>query len=88
MTCLKVIYSGKVQGVGFRMTACQVASGFDVTGTVKNLPDRTVELWVEGKSEEVAGFLNKLAKKMALNIHHQTASEQPNQKFIRFSIKY
>ena len=42
----KIIYSGRVQGVGFRYSAKQIASGFDVTGWIKNLDDGTVEMQV------------------------------------------
>lgn len=53
---LTVLYSGHVQGVGFRYTACQVASGFDVCGTVRNLPDGRVELVAEGALDELEAF--------------------------------
>jgi acylphosphatase len=51
-----VLYSGRVQGVGFRHTVKQVASGYDVTGTVRNLPDGRVELVAEGEREELDAF--------------------------------
>lgn len=51
-----VLYSGHVQGVGFRYTARTVASGFDVTGTVRNLPDGRVELVAEGARDELNAF--------------------------------
>jgi acylphosphatase len=44
MIAKQVLYTGRVQGVGFRYTAKQIASGFEVTGWVKNLPDGRVEL--------------------------------------------
>ena len=44
MAAKQVFYSGRVQGVGFRFTTKQIASGYDVTGWVKNLPDGRVEL--------------------------------------------
>ena len=42
MTARRIIYSGRVQGVGFRWTAKELARGYDVLGTVRNLPDGTV----------------------------------------------
>lgn len=51
-----VIYSGRVQGVGFRYTVKQVAAGYDVTGTVRNLADGRVELVAEGARDEVEAF--------------------------------
>ena len=41
-----VIFSGRVQGVGFRYTSNQIAWRFDVTGWVKNLPDGSVQMVV------------------------------------------
>lgn len=53
---LHVLYSGRVQGVGFRYTAKTVATGFEVTGIVRNLPDGRVELVAEGLKDELEGF--------------------------------
>jgi len=53
---MQVLYSGDVQGVGFRYTVKSVATGFDVTGTVRNLPSGGVELIVEGRREELEAF--------------------------------
>lgn len=53
---LEVLYSGRVQGVGFRHTAKSVATGFEVTGTVRNLNDGRVHLVVEGDEEELRAF--------------------------------
>ena len=44
MPAKRILYSGRVQGVGFRYSTKQIASGYDVVGTVKNLPDGRVEL--------------------------------------------
>ena len=53
---LHVIYSGRVQGVGFRYTAKNVATGYEVSGMVRNLPEGTVELIAEGSKDELEGF--------------------------------
>jgi len=53
---MRIFYSGSVQGVGFRYTTKSVATGFEVTGTVRNLPDGRVELVAEGLAEELAAF--------------------------------
>lgn len=53
----RVFYSGRVQGVGFRFTAQQVARGFEVDGYVRNQPDGRVELVAEGHPAEIDGFL-------------------------------
>ena len=55
-------FHGRVQGVGFRHTACQVASQFEVSGWVKNLPDLTVRMVVEGDTSQVERFLRELER--------------------------
>lgn len=52
-----ILYSGRVQGVGFRYTAKVTATGFEVTGTVRNLADGRVELIAEGDRTELEDFL-------------------------------
>jgi len=51
-----VTYSGHVQGVGFRYTAKTVAAGFEVVGTIRNLPDGRVELIIEGDRAELDAY--------------------------------
>ncbi len=53
---MQILYSGSVQGVGFRYTVKSVANGFDITGTVRNLPNGKVELYAEGAREELEAF--------------------------------
>ncbi len=53
---MQIYYSGHVQGVGFRYTAKTVAAGFELTGTVRNLPDGSVELVAEGARGELEAF--------------------------------
>ena len=55
-----VFYVGRVQGVGFRYTAREIACGYEVTGYVRNLPDGRVELVVEGDEEEVRAYAEAL----------------------------
>lgn len=57
---MQVLYSGHVQGVGFRYTARQVAQGFEVAGLVRNLLDGRVELLAEGDAEELQAFRQAL----------------------------
>ena len=52
----EVLYEGRVQGVGFRYTAQNLATGFEVSGTVRNLIDGRVELILEGEKNEVTAF--------------------------------
>lgn len=53
---MTVLFSGRVQGVGFRYSAKTVATGFEVTGIVRNLPDGRVELIADGLRSELDAF--------------------------------
>src|SRR5574341_2064233 len=53
---MQILYSGNVQGVGFRYTVKSTATGFEVTGTVRNLPDGRVELVAEGERSELEEY--------------------------------
>lgn len=72
---LRIFYSGRVQGVGFRYTARTVAAGFEVTGTVRNLPDGRVELLAEGTKAELTAFQEAIRDAgLAACIRHEDAS--------------
>ena len=55
-----VLYTGHVQGVGFRYTTRAIARGYDVTGFVCNLPDGRVELVAEGLPHELDAFRREI----------------------------
>ncbi|MDB6137374.1 MAG: acyP [Verrucomicrobiaceae bacterium] len=58
MTARQVIYSGRVQGVGFRAAIKYLAAGYEVTGWVKNLDDGRVELQaMAADGDELEAFL-------------------------------
>ena len=57
---LKVFFTGRVQGVGFRYTVRSLAAGFEATGTVRNLPDGRVEFTAEGAPAELEAFLEAI----------------------------
>ena len=61
MDRVTVLYTGRVQGVGFRATVRHLSRGYDVTGMVRNLPDGRVELVAEGLKDELQAFLAGIA---------------------------
>jgi acylphosphatase len=57
-------FTGRVQGVGFRYTALQVAREFEVAGFVTNLPDGRVHLEAEGSPDQVGAFIAAVQDRM------------------------
>jgi acylphosphatase len=72
MLALQVLYEGNVQGVGFRWTVRHIATGFDVTGWIRNLVDGRVEMQVSGEPSEVLAFLDAVkTSELASHIRSQ-----------------
>jgi acylphosphatase len=57
MIARRVIFEGRVQGVGFRFSVKEIAHGYEVAGWVRNLPDGRVQLEAQGEESEIDGFL-------------------------------
>lgn len=57
---MHLIISGRVQMVGFRFFAYHTARELNITGFVRNLPDRTVEITAQGDREDVNRFIARV----------------------------
>ena len=87
--CRVILFSGTVQGVGFRYTACRSAAGFDVTGSVRNLRDGRVECVVEGEAAEIDAFLADLRERMSGYVESATQQTLPyTGQFSRFEVRF
>ena len=75
--CKRVVYQGRVQGVGFRYTAQWLARGRAVAGYVRNLPTGEVELVAEGAPDQVDAFLAVVSERMAGYITRATVQDAP-----------
>lgn len=64
----RVHFSGRVQGVGFRATASDCAAKRAVSGWVRNEPDGSVVMEVQGEAGEVAAVLGLLRARMGVKI--------------------
>jgi acylphosphatase len=85
----QIFYSGNVQGVGFRFTTHRIAQDFEVTGYVRNLPDRRVELVVEGSEQQIENFLASIASHMSDQIRSVKCDTRPaNNHFKSFEIQF
>ena len=82
-----MIYTGRVQGVGFRYTARGIAARLPVTGTVRNLPDGSVELVAEGTPAALDELLERVAAELGRYIERSTVTVLPaTGKFHSFEI--
>ena len=85
---LHVVFSGWVQGVGFRYATEHVARGFDVTGYVMNLSDGSVECVAEGDRAELEAFLEAVSERMESHIRDREITWGPARgSFDRFGIR-
>lgn len=57
VTCIRVLISGRVQGVGYRYNTYRQSQRLAIAGWVQNLPDGRVEAWFEGEAEAVQSML-------------------------------
>lgn len=85
----EIVFSGRVQGVGFRATTASLARSFAVRGFVRNLESANVELVVEGEPAEIDRFIQSL--RSVFDRHIRDARQQslpPTGEFDSFSIRY
>jgi acylphosphatase len=57
-----VLYSGRVQGVGFRYTAREIADEQGAVGWVRNMQDGRVELVVEAEEARLTEILARIMR--------------------------
>ena len=86
----RFIVSGSVQGVGFRYFAIRAARHVGVAGTVRNLPDGTVEAIAEGPHTAVEEF--RAALERGPSYGHVTRVDesemQPTGRYAGFDVLY
>ena len=62
VTARRFLLSGRVQAVGFRFYVAEAARLENVQGWVRNLPDGSVEVLVEGDREAVTRIERKIRR--------------------------
>jgi acylphosphatase len=82
-----IIFSGQVQGVGFRNRSSHIAKRYPVVGYVRNLPNGTVEIVVEGESSDIAEYMRAVSGAMRGYIENSVSTKQtPTGEFDGFNI--
>ena len=84
-----VRFFGRVQGVGFRYTACRTARDYAVGGYVRNMDDGSVECVVEGGKAEIDSFIEALSQRMADYIDRKTEQLAPGSgRYRSFDVRF
>ena len=83
-------YSGRVQGVGFRLTAEETAQALHVVGWIKNLRDGRVELIAEAEEATLERFLDAICQGPMKNFIQRVELSwgSASETFDEFEIRY
>jgi len=84
-----IIFRGRVQGVGFRFTACRAADRHRLTGTVRNLPAGAVEMVAQGRPESVDACIKDIQEAFSGYITGtEVQNVQPSAHYADFRVSY
>ena len=84
-----IVFSGRVQGVGFRFTALNIANIYNLRGHVRNLPDGDVEMLAQGSPEMIDNCIRDLQDSFVGTISHIDIEDAvPNPKLTDFRITF
>ena len=87
---MHAVFTGRVQGVGFRFTVCRIAEQFPVDGLVRNLSNGDVEVIAEGREQKLVALLHAIrdASVGRFITHEQIRWEAPSLEFDRFGVSF
>lgn len=84
-----IIFTGRVQGVGFRFTAFHTANRYKLTGFVRNSPDGTVEMLAQGFSKDIDDCIREIKKSFPGYLRETKIEEVPqNPQYTDFKITF
>ncbi|MFG6114934.1 acylphosphatase [Halobacillus sp. MO56] len=90
MAFAHIIVHGRVQGVGFRFSAQQLATEHNIKGWVKNNSDGSVEMEAEGDKQDLDAFVEDIQKGPSpyAKVDHIDITTENNEKgYKKFQIK-
>ena len=89
MIARHIIFTGRVQGVGFRFTARRAAQRRQLSGYVRNMPNGSVEMLAQGQVEEVDDCIQDIKEYFSGYIKEVKIEEMPfDSKYIDFQITF
>ena len=77
MTGRRFLFTGSVQGVGFRFRAYHTANLFRLTGWVRNEPDGSVAMEVQGERRKIDAMLEMIEKGRYISVENVKSKEIP-----------
>ena len=84
----RVVFYGRVQGVGFRYTTVSISRRYSVVGFVRNLSDGSVEMVAEAKPSVLEQFVTDISSEFAGYIHrHQVQEVERDELFVNFATR-
>lgn len=87
-----IVVKGRVQGVGFRWFVERTANRFGLVGTVENLANGDVEVFVEGSRSSIDELIailkkgNTLSRVDQLNVSFTSSDASSESKYDQFRI--
>jgi len=72
-----IIFTGRVQGVGFRFTTLDIANHYGLAGLVRNLPDGTVEIIAQGSADAIDACMRGIKESFGGYIRETKIEEIP-----------
>lgn len=83
----RIIFHGRVQGVGFRYTAKHFAKSLQLTGWVRNEWDGTVTMEVQGREQLIDKLLKAMNQSRYIEIEWMDIKEIPEETESSFSVR-
>jgi len=65
MVAKRIIFTGTVQGVGFRFSANSAAQRYRLSGYVRNLSNGSVEMLIQGRPDDIDDCLSEICESFA-----------------------
>lgn len=78
MVAKHIIFTGHVQGVGFRFTAHRMAGRHQLAGFVRNLPDGTVEMVAQGPAGHIEDCVTEIKDSFAGYVREVFVNDIPS----------
>ncbi len=73
----RILFTGWVQGVGFRYRAVHAAQLYGCTGWVRNEPDGSVSMEIQGEEEAIDRVILAIERGMFVRVENMDARSVP-----------